>query len=166
MHHSGVLYNLHILALPIHNRHLAIVLSGMVIKMIDVLCTRWRSILLGIGSDGANVMTWRIGGIVTLLVNETTHDVYRSWCLVHQADLVCKAQLNNLFDGQFMKMVNKIVSCLSKQDILIQQMGEKCPKMTTRWMAMGDWTLWQIKKRLELIEFFCGRRPYQMAPPL
>ncbi|BBM99397.1 hypothetical protein MPTK1_1g21000 [Marchantia polymorpha subsp. ruderalis] len=154
MHHSGVLYNLHILTLPIHNHHLAIVLSGMVIKMIDVLCTRWRSILLGIGSDGANVMTWRIGGVVTLLVNETTHDVYRSWCLVHQADLVCKAQLNNLFDGQFMKMVNKIVSCLSKQDILIQQMGEKCPKMTTRWMAMGDWTLWQIKKRLELIEFF------------
>lgn len=76
MHHSGVLYNLHIL--PIHDRHLAIVPSDMVIKMMYVLCTRWRSILLGIGSDGANVMTERIGGVLTLLVNEAIHDVYRS----------------------------------------------------------------------------------------
>lgn len=109
---------------------------------------------------------WRQCGVVTLLVNEATHDVYRSWCLVHQANLACKAQLKNLFDGQFMNVVNKIASCLRKQDIFIQQMGPKCHKMTTQWMVMGDWILWQIKKRLELIEFFCGRRPDQLAFPL
>ena len=53
--------------------------------------------------------------------------VHRTWCMLNQIDLVPKARLNALFDGQFMIIAKKISNSLRKQETLIRDMGaNKC----------------------------------------
>ncbi len=80
IHVNGELYNLHVLAILIFGRHTAQAQFNLLVKMLDALYTPWRTKLIGIGSDGAAVMTGRIGGIVTLVEQVVVYYVYRTWC--------------------------------------------------------------------------------------
>jgi hypothetical protein len=166
LHSKGALHNIHLMAAPMFERHTAVNIFKLTVKILNALCPSWRMKVIGIASDGANVMTGRIGGVVTLLEKEIQFPVHRTWCLLHQVDLVAKAHLNGLFDGEFMSSVNKIACSLRKQETLIREMGGvKCPKLTTRWLAMGSWTKWQLQHSESLIAFFSTRLPSQVVPP-
>ena len=164
-HFKDRLHNLHVAAVPMFEKHTAVNIFNLTVRVLDALCPAWRAKLIGIASDGANVMTGRIGGVVTLLEKELQFPVHRTWCLLHQIDLVAKSCLNALFDGQFMTIVNKIANSLRKQETLIREMGgKKCPKLTTRWLAMGTWTHWQLQNYEQLEAFFETRRNHQIKP--
>ena len=137
------------------------------VKIFDALSPSWRSKLIGIGSDGANVMTGRFNGVVTCLQNACRFHVHRSWCLLHQVDLVAKAKLQALFSGEFMSLANKISTHLRRQETLIREMGNiKCPKMTTRWLAMGNLAKWQLSHIDDLQKFFGTRTRTQIEIPV
>ena len=56
IHLDGTLYNLHVIAIPMHEpSHTGQYMFDLTIKVFDILCPNWRIKLLGIGSDGANV---------------------------------------------------------------------------------------------------------------
>ena len=164
VHYKNSLLNLHLAAVPMFDRHTAINIFNLTVKFLDAVSPSWRRKLIGIASDGANVMTGRIGGVVTLLENEAEFPVHRTWCMLHQIDLVAKECLNSLYQGEFMSLVNKLASNLRKQETLIREMGSKCPKMTTRWLAMGSWSQWQLNHYEELEAFFSERRANQPKP--
>jgi hypothetical protein len=65
--YSGVLINLHLVAIPMFERHTAENLFSMV-KFLDALYGRWRDKLVGASSDGENTMTGRHSGFVTRMV--------------------------------------------------------------------------------------------------
>lgn len=162
---SGCLLNLHMFAVPMFDRHTAENMFLLIVKILDNLCPSWKMKLIGVGSDGANVMTGRLGGVVTLFEREAEFHIYRTWCLLHQIDLIAKAKLNDLFEGKFISSINKISFSLRKQETLIREMGGvKCPKMTTRWLALGSWSKWQLTHREELQRFFATRNANQVKP--
>ena len=164
VHYGGEILNLHLLAIPMFEKHTAVNQFNIIVKVLDVMCATWRQKVIGLGSDGANVMTGRLGGVVTLLGKQIDFEVHRTWCLLHQVDRVAKAALSSLFEGEFMVLVNKISTSLRKQDTLIREMGTTCPKMTTRWLAMGSWTKWILANRDRLVTFFNSRSQTQTVP--
>ena len=66
-HRGGVLDNVHLLAIPMFNRHTTHNIFNLVSKVLDVLCPSWRAKVIAVGSDGANVMTGHVQGVVTQL---------------------------------------------------------------------------------------------------
>ena len=69
---SGDVINLHLLSVPMFELHTASNMFALSVKVLDVVCPSWRDKLLGIGTDGANVMTGRLGGMATLLEKEAS----------------------------------------------------------------------------------------------
>ena len=154
VHNDGEILNLHLLAVPMFEKNTAINQFNIIVKILDVLCTNWRNKVLGLGSDGENVMTGRLGGVVALLEREIDFEVHRTWCLLHQIYLVAKEALAALFEGDFMVLVNRLSTALRKQETLICEMKSTCPKMTTRWLEMGSWTKWYLDYRDSSNRFF------------
>lgn len=110
-----VLVKLHLLAIPMFDRHTAVVQRNLIVAVLDILFESWRDKLIGIASDGENTMTSRHGGVVTLLEKEATHNVLRVWCAAHQLDLVLKAGFALISDGEFVKKTKDVIVHLRKQ---------------------------------------------------
>ena len=82
-------------------------------RFLDVLCPRWRTQLIGIGSDGASAMIGHLQGVVTRLVQESTNTkFYRVWCGLHQLDLVLKHAYTELWDNDIVKIMKKFIAHL------------------------------------------------------
>ena len=89
----------------------------------------------------------------------------RTWCAVHQLDLVVKTQSQRLFDGEWLKVTYTLSVYLRKQQNLITEMGGlKCPKKTTRWVAMGSTIEFLLKHRIRIMNYINAREG-AAAPP-
>ena len=137
VHIDGKLYDLHAIAIPMFERHTGENMYLLVVQFLDVICPAWRHKLLGIAADGASMMTGEFQGVGTRLEQQTSHNVYRIWCGLHQLDLVMKHRFKGLMNGKFVELMKKFIHQLREQSILITQMDAKCPKLTTRWVMMG-----------------------------
>jgi hypothetical protein len=62
---QGVLFNLHLVAIPMFERHTAMNMFSILVKFLDALYQPWRAKLIGMSSDGENTMTGRHGGLIT-----------------------------------------------------------------------------------------------------
>jgi hypothetical protein len=168
IHHHGDIFNVHMLAIPMFERHTADNMYNLISRVLDIICPMWRSKILGIGSDGAPTMTGCIQGVVTQLEQQAEHPIYRIWCGLHQLDLVMKGAYEELLDGGFVKTINAVITHLRAQSKLIADMGQStCPKLTTRWVAMGAVCDWLLMKQRRLLEHFNSADKYRKhAPPM
>jgi len=91
-------------------------------------------------------------GVVTRLEQQLQHKAYRVWCGLHQLDLVMKEGFKGLMDGEVVKIMNAWISHLRMQGKVISEMQSTCPKLTTRWVVMGDVCTWLLDKRLALFK--------------
>jgi len=62
---SGIIYNIHFLAIPMYDRHTGEYMFKLVSQVFDVLCSSWHMKLISMGSDGASSMVGEYQGIVT-----------------------------------------------------------------------------------------------------
>jgi hypothetical protein len=99
IHHNGQIYNLHVLAIPMFEGHTGEYMYQLIVKVLDVLCLKWRLKLIGIGSDGASAMTGGYSGAVTQLEREIPHPIYRTWYGLHQLNLVMKRRYKGIQNG-------------------------------------------------------------------
>jgi hypothetical protein len=130
--------NLHLVALPIHERHTGLNMYNLIKKFLDALCSGWKDKLIGISTDGASNMSGRYQGVVTYLCNNTPHLVYCVWCGAHQLDLVVQSATRKLLEGEFVQFVTNMTGNLRRQKNLILEMKAKCPRfIDTRWMSMA-----------------------------
>jgi hypothetical protein len=100
VHRNNIIHNIHAVAIPMFDRHTGENKYNLVAKFFDVICPTWRSKLLGVGSDGASVMTGHLSGVVTRLEKEAEHKIYRTWCGLHQLDLVMHEGYDSLMNGE------------------------------------------------------------------
>ena len=119
--------NLHVVALPIHERHNGLSMYNLIKKFLDALCSGWKHKLIGKSTDGASNMTGRYQGVVTCLRNNTPHLVYCVWCGAHQLDLVVQSATRKLLEGEFVQFVTNKTGNLRHQKNLILEMKAKCP---------------------------------------
>jgi hypothetical protein len=92
----GRLLNLHLVAIPMFDRHTAGNIFNMLVKFLDALYGKWRGKLIGMSSDGENTMTGRHTGLITHMIACAENPVLRIWCALHQIDLVVKSVAEEL----------------------------------------------------------------------
>uniref|UniRef100_M4BUL5 Uncharacterized protein n=1 Tax=Hyaloperonospora arabidopsidis (strain Emoy2) TaxID=559515 RepID=M4BUL5_HYAAE len=88
--YRGVQVNLHLVAIPMFDRHTSQIIFDTVCKFMDALSAfyeSWRGKMLCVASDGENAMTGHHAGLVTRLCAANEHPVLRIWCAPHQIDL-------------------------------------------------------------------------------
>ena len=69
-HRDRVIYNIHMLAIPMYDRHTGENMFKLVSDVFDIICPTWRTKLIGMGSDGASSMVGEYSGIVTHIEQE------------------------------------------------------------------------------------------------
>ena len=163
-HLNGVFYNVHAIAIPMFDRHTSENIFNLVSTFLDIVCPNWRSKLIGIGSDGANVMTGHMQGVVTRLEQQVQGKLYRTWCGLHQLDLVMSHGYEKLMDGELLTIMNAFIAHLRQQINPIIDMKATCPKLSNRWIVMGNVCSWLLEKRIHLFQYMEEKQPSQ-APP-
>ena len=134
---KGVLYNLHVVALPLSGSHTGEAQFNYVCAVLDVLCPRWKQSLISATTDGARDMTGRHSGLVTRLMNVVSPGFLRVWCLLHQLDILMQRLYHTLDGGRYWSTMTAIVGHLRRQRTLIDEMGAMCPLLRdTRWESM------------------------------
>ena len=99
----GSLLSLHIVVLPLYDRHTAQYVFSVVDKFLDAFYSPWRHKLVGLATDGENAMTGCHQGLVMRLEREASYSVLRVWCSAHQIDLVVKTATGHLANGVWAK---------------------------------------------------------------
>jgi hypothetical protein len=111
----GRLFNLHLVVIPMFDRHTAGNIFNMLVKFLDVLYAKWRAKLIGMSSDGENTMTGRHTGLVTRMIACTENPVLRIWCALHQIDLVVKSAAEELASDEWIMFAwSFLFSCVHK----------------------------------------------------
>ncbi len=75
--YHGELVNLHLIAIPMFERHLAFNIFNLITKFMDALYIKWRSKLIGMSSKSENTMIGRHAGMVTRIVTCAENEVLR-----------------------------------------------------------------------------------------
>ena len=127
----GILYNLHLIALRMYERHTANYYVQLCVAVLNAITATWRDKLIGMGTDGENTMIGRHAGVVTQICAMATHPVVRTWCVPHQGDLVMKMSARAVQGGDWIKTAYKLSVYLRGQAILITTMQAKCPRRTS-----------------------------------
>jgi hypothetical protein len=73
--YRGELVNLHLVAMPMFERHSAVNIFNLIAKFMDVLYIKWLAKLIGVSTDGKNTITGHHAGVVTRLVDCVDNDV-------------------------------------------------------------------------------------------
>lgn len=167
IHIDGRLYNLHLVAIPMYEHHTGENMFILIRRVLDVVCPRWRMQMIGVGSDGAKSMMGQFQGVVTRLANESANTkFYRVWCGLHQLDLVLKHAYKDLWEKEVVTLMKKFIAYLRMQQLLINEMQSTCPKLTTRWLAMGIVCKWLLTHRIVLFNHIAmSEKTVSAAPP-
>lgn len=162
---KGSIQNLHVLAIPMRERHTGEYQYDLIVSTLDVLAPNWRYQLIGVSTDGASAMTGCVQGTVSRLNRESCCKIFRIWCGAHQLDLVVKKAFNKLCDDGFISTLTGVTSHLRRQVNLIAEMKCTCPSFVpTRWISMGKVLKWLKLKRVRLLEHFDSKKP-SCTPP-
>jgi hypothetical protein len=160
-----VMYNFHLLALPLFDRHTGENMFDVLVQFLNAFCPQWRDILVGSSTDGARSITERLRGLDTRLGQCSSAKLIRIWCGLHQFDLVMQRVFKNSLEEEFYLTLTALIGHLRRQQNLISSMRSTCPKVAnTRWLSMyyvSDWLVSNIiafTEHLELNEPHCAPR--------
>jgi hypothetical protein len=77
---KDTLQNLHLLVIPMRERHTGKYQYGLYVAALDVLAPEWRHQLIGVASDGASTMIGCMQGTCTRLERKCHASIFRIWC--------------------------------------------------------------------------------------
>ena len=146
------LFNVHLVALPMYERHTGENMFILLERFLHALCPEWKQKLISVSTDGASNMTGSQQGLVTRIDRACLPGFYRIWCGAHQLDLVVQAIFVQLLNDTFVQNIHSVTGHLRRQQNLIREMGTKCPKFVdTRWLSMERLLSWLVKHRLRVV---------------
>jgi hypothetical protein len=90
-----VMYNFHLLALPLFDRHTGENMFDVLVQFLNAFYPQWRDILVDSSTDGARPMTGRLRGLSTRLEQCSSAKLIRIWWGLHQLDLVMQIVFKN-----------------------------------------------------------------------
>lgn len=159
--------NVHVVALPMTERHTGSAMYSILSSMLNVICAEWRDKLLGVSTDGARNMTGRNAGLVTRMAASLSppNELIRVWCGAHQLDLVMEHILNTVIAERFFVATTTFISYLSRQQNLIADMNTTCPRIVNRWLSTDKVFGWFKRHRPQLLQHINEKHPTS-APPM
>jgi hypothetical protein len=172
---SGQIHDVHVILIPMVDKHTGQNMSGHIMKVLDALCPAWKYTLIGVASDGTSNNTGRYEGAVTYLQKAvmTAGDdgtvpskFFRSWCVLHQLDLIFGGMLKELDGGQWLPQTQATSTHLRRQAKFVHYMKTKCPAVQmTRWLAMGKLIAWLITHWDSVYEHYNSLEPPHQSHP-
>jgi hypothetical protein len=155
--------NLHVLAIPLRDRHTGEVMFNAMADVLDKLHEIWREEAIGVTTGGHRSMTGQVKGVASRNERETPDGmICRVWCGLHQLDLIMQRLLKDICDEEFYRELTSIIGHLRRQTNLIESRGCKCPTVAdTRWLSAGVVTDWLSVNRGTLIEHY-SRKPERL----
>jgi hypothetical protein len=63
--------NLHVLAIPLRDRHTGDIMFNAMADVLDTLCENWREKVIGVTTDGDRSMTGQVKGVASRIERET-----------------------------------------------------------------------------------------------
>jgi hypothetical protein len=102
---KGRLCNLHLVGLPLFDRHTTEILYNLLYKFLNVLYPDWHVKLLNASSDGENMMIGRHASLVTRIARCAEFNVLRMWCASHQIDIIVKSSAEGINRDAYVKDV-------------------------------------------------------------
>jgi hypothetical protein len=158
--YRGELANLHLVVMPMFERHSAVEnIFNLIAKFMDALYNKWRAKLVSLSTGNENTMTGRHAGVVTRLVTCADNNVLRIWCPPHQIDIMVKAAAEGIDNCVWCKKAYTFSVYLRAQDNLIIKMNVKCPKKTNRWAHLGRLLNFYTSYRCSLLECTKDNQP-------
>ena len=157
---NEVLYNLHLVALPMREHYSSQSMFNIISDLLDALCENWKAKLIGITSDGTSSMTGYLSSVVIQLHHIRHPGCYRVWCAAHEMDLVVQKIFRRLCNDSFVSTVIDIIRHLRRQQNMISEMKSICPRFVdTRWLSMQKLLTWLVAKRPRLQRHFDEKKP-------
>jgi len=148
---GGLLFNLHLIAMPHFGRHTADNQIKMLTTLLEALYARWQQKLLNVATDGEKTNMGHINGIQAQLVRMAEFLVVQVWCPLHQIDLVVKETTDAIDGGAWLSMTYELTIYLRRQDNLITEMGVTSPKKTNRWVALTSVLQYNMKHEPKIV---------------
>lgn len=161
---NGKLENLHLIALPMYERHTGESMFNLIVEFLDVFYMDWKLRVIGLTSDGDRSMTGKVKGVITRLQQILGPGTIRVWCGLHQLDLVMRAVFETSLNEKFLDKLTTLIGYLRRQYNLIQEMNATCPKYSNvRWLSMGTVLNW-LQKNQEPVENYLVLKKVDWAP--
>lgn len=132
--------DLHLLSIPLFENKRAETITKLILSLLTELDNAWRTKLLGITTDGENLMLGHINGVQKKIADEAEEELIHNWCLLHQIDLVMKKAYQvfaDKFSGiHFIDQLKSLVTHLRQTNNAIM-LKWKCPRFVeTRWSGL------------------------------
>jgi hypothetical protein len=121
--YCGNLLNLHLVAIPMFDQHIAVIIFNMLTKFLDTLYANWRAKLIGMSLNSETTMISHLGGLVTLIVACAENNVLCIWCPLHQIDIVVKSATEDINVIMWVKFTYMFSVLLRAQNNFIINMG-------------------------------------------
>jgi hypothetical protein len=154
---NGVLHNLHLIAMPHFDRHMAANQEAMLVKLLGALFVGWTRKLIGVTTDGEKTNMGHVNSVQVRMVRCAEFKVLQICCALHQLDLVVHVAIDEVDGGTWLKTAYTLSTYLRKQSNLITEMGETCPKKTNRWHTLGSVLMFYITHVRRIIAFLNER---------
>ena len=157
------LHNLHLVALPLFVAHTGENMTTPVVKILNSICSEWKKKLFSLSSDGASSMTGRSQGVLSRIQSICEQDcssrISRTWCGLHQLDLVAKYCLKKILENEFVWALTQLSNFLRRQHNFCKSEG-RCPKFVeTRWLSMRELLKWLLRQREAIETIVNEKRP-------
>ena len=161
VYNNGDIRNIHIVALPMFERHTGEYMYELFENLFNILDPLWKTKLVGVTTDGAANMTGRHRGVVTKIQNSVLPEgFYCIWCALHQLDIVVQQCVTKYFNDDFYSGLTGLIGYLRRQQSLVQRMKMKCPKVAdTRWLSLGKVCKWFCKHKSDISEYLNEKNP-------
>lgn len=157
---KSVLYNFHLMAIPLFERHTGAAMFDTLGKFLDSVVASWKGSTISVSSDGAASMTGRISGLATRIQQVCEPGMIRVWCGLHQLDLVMQRVYSSALDEQFHSTLTGLIGHLRRQQNLVTEMRTTCPKVAeTRWLSMSSVAEWLTKHHVRVKQHLDEKKP-------
>ncbi len=100
-------------------------------KALNVICPRWRGVIISISTDGERKMTGRVQGVATRFEQVAKPCFFQRWCGLYQLDIALQAFFKAIMNKEFYSLLTGLILYyLQRQQNLINKMKTKAKKVT------------------------------------
>jgi hypothetical protein len=121
----GKLFNIHLVAFPMYERHTGLNTFVLISRFLDALCEKWKKNIISVLFVGASNMHGRHQGAVTRYKEVCSDGFYRIWCGAHPLDLVVQAIFVQMLNKLFIEKTHHVTGHLRRQQNLVREMKMK-----------------------------------------
>jgi hypothetical protein len=129
---KDAIVNLHLLALPMFERHSGEYIFDLFDRLLSVLDPAWRKQIVGVTTDGAANMTGSDRGAVSRIEREACQGFYRAWCGLHQLDIAVQRAVSKLYNDKFYGQLTALIGNLRRQQSLHKKWRQYAQRLQLR----------------------------------